>query len=149
MKFKIRLTTPNDYAEICDLENNYEYHEEKKFFINKVKAYPEGCFVADVDGIIGHIISFPYLIGKSFPSEQLFEPISKPSCWYIHNLYVSKDFRKKGIAKELTEIILNSNKIIALTATQGSEYFWEKLGFRSFFELIYCGEKAQYMILIK
>lgn len=152
MKIKIRLTTPDDYEEVCELGTesySYNYYEGKESFTSKMKGCPEGCFVADVDGIIGYIISFPYLIGKSFPIDHFFEPISDSNCWYIHDLCVSKDFRKKGIAKELAKTILNMNKITALTAVQGSERFWEKLGFRSFFELIYCGQKAQYMILIK
>lgn len=152
MKINIRFTKPEDYSEISRLgTNSYEdnYYEGEESFISKMEGCPEGCFVADVDGIIGYIISFPYLIGKSFPIDSFFVKTENPNCWYIHDLCVSKDFRKKGVAKELAKTVIDANAVLALTAVQKSENFWAKMGFRSFFELDYCGSKAKYMILIK
>jgi len=55
-----------------------------------------------------------------------------------------------GIAKTLAfQIIKNNGNIICLTSVMNSESFWNKLGFRGFFDLDYCGIKAKYMILIK
>lgn len=153
MKVKIRNTKPSDYDEICELgtksyPNNY--YEGEESFISKIKGCYEGCFVADLDGIVGYVISFPYLVGKSYPIDSFYEEVEKPNCWYIHDLCVSKEFRGKGIAKELAnQITNNGEKVFCLTAVLGSDNFWNKVGFRSFFDLEYCGRSAKYMILIK
>ncbi len=153
MNFNIRHTKPGDYAEICDLgTSNYSdnYYEGEDSFISKIKGCYEGCFVVDLDGIIGYIISFPYVLGKSFPIDSFYEPVEESNCWYIYDVCVSKDFRNKGIAKNLINIILNNkSNVYSLTSIQNSQKFWNKIGFRSFFNLEYCGVEASYMILIK
>lgn len=148
MKANIRHTQHDEFSEICELRtNNYEKEES---FKSKLEGCYEGCFVADLDGIVGYIISFPYVIGESFPIDSFFEPIDDPNCWYIYDLCVAEDFRNKGIARDLAgKVIENSWNVVCLTAVQNSEGFWNKLGFRSFFKLNYCGDTADYMILIK
>lgn len=154
MKFTLRHTTPNDHEEISKLRtksySSNHYEEEEERFTSKIKGCYEGCLVADLDGIIGYIISFPYLVGKPYPIDNFYEPIENSNCWYIHDLCVCEEFRKKGIAKELAKTVVNKDcKIFCLTAIEGSENFWGKIGFRTFFDLNYCGKKANYMILIK
>ena len=153
MKVNIRHAHPDEYAEICDLGTksySEEYYEGEESFSSKLKGCREGCFVADLDGIVGYAISFPYVIGKSFPIDSYFVPVDDPNCWYIHDLCVAEDFRNKGIARILAEnIIEHSWNVVSLTAVQNSESFWNKMGFRSFFKLNYCGHEAHYMMLIK
>ena len=148
----IRHTKPNDYSNICELgTKSYSdnYYEGEESFVSKIKGCYEGCFVADLDGIVGYIISFPYKVGKSFPIDSFYEPVEDPNCWYIHDLCVSVDFRGRGIAVDLAKTVLNHSNVYCLTAISGSEGFWSKIGFRSFFDLEYCGRSAKYMILIK
>ena len=115
MKVNIRHPKPNDYSEITDLDT--EKKEKKETFISKIEGCYEGCFIAELDGIIGYIISFPYAIGKKFPINNFFEPINDPNCWYIYDLCVSKDFRGKGIGTSLTkEVLENSWNVVCLTA---------------------------------
>ena len=153
MKINIRHINPSEHNDISKLATeNYseDYFESDESFSSKIKNYYEGCFVADLDGVVGYIISFPYFIGKSFRINSTYVPPDNADCCYIHDLSVSKDFRNKGIAKMLAgHVLKNSWKVVCLTAVQNSERFWNKMGFRSFFELDYCGNKAQYMILIK
>jgi ribosomal protein S18 acetylase RimI-like enzyme len=153
MKVDIRYTKPSDYKKISDLgTKSYpkNYYEKEESFVSKIKNCYEGCLVADLDGIIGYIISFPYLTGNSFPIDSMYEPINNPNCWYIHDLCVDEEFRGNGIAKELVNSIFNrDSNIFCLTAVENSEIFWNKLGFRSFFSVDYCGKKSSYMIFIK
>lgn len=154
MKVNIRFTKPEDYSEISDLgTKSYpdNYFEGQESFVSKMKGCPEGCLVAELDGIVGYIISFPYSLGKPFPIDSFFEKSEDSNCWYIHDLCVSKDFRKKGIASTLAHSIIDRTcqNVFCLTAVENSEFFWNKMGFRSFFELDYYGGKANYMILIK
>jgi ribosomal protein S18 acetylase RimI-like enzyme len=153
MNINIRHVKSNDYESIEDLGNtNYpdNYYESEETFISKIEGCREGCFVADVDGVVGYIVSFPYTVGKPFPINSFFEPIDDPNCWYIHDLCVSKDFRKHGVGKALAEEVLSKSwNVVCLTAVCNSENFWNKLGFRSFFQINYNGKNANYMILIK
>jgi ribosomal protein S18 acetylase RimI-like enzyme len=152
MKFITRNIKPADYDEVCDLgAKNYpqDYYEGKESFTSKIEGCYEGCLAADLDGIIGYIISFPYKVGKAFPIDSFYEPVENPNCWYIHDVCVSKDFRKMGVAKELTNCVIRGKDVVCLTAVMNSEGFWSSLGFRSFFNFEYCGLDAKYMILIK
>lgn len=153
MKVNIRYTKPNDYLEICELGNNSHsgnYLEKEESFLSKIKGCYEGCIVADLDGIIGYAISFPYLVGKSYPINDLYEDVESPNCWYIYDVCVSKEFRGRGVAKELTNTIINKDSnVFCLTAAEDSENFWSRMGFRSFFKLDYRGTEAHYMVLIK
>lgn len=153
MKANIRHTKESDYSEISDLgTKSYpsNYYEGEESFISKIKGCYEGCFVADLDGIVGYIISFPYLVGKPYPIDNFYKEVDDPNCWYIHDLCVSKEFRGKGIAKELASTVINRNSsVFCLTAVENSEKFWGGLGFRSFFDLDYYGGRASYMVLIK
>jgi GNAT superfamily N-acetyltransferase len=153
MRVKIRHINPEDYSEVCDLgTKNYaeEYYEGEESFISKIKNNYESCFVADLDGVIGYIISFPYFVGKSFPINCFHEKQDNTNCWYIHDVCVQKEFRSKGAAKQLVKTVLNNgNSVYCLTSVMGSKSFWETFGFREFFELNYCGLPAKYMILIK
>lgn len=153
MKVNIRHTKTSDYSEISSLgTRNYpsNYYEGDESFISKIKGCYEGCLVADLDGIVGYIISFPYLIGRPFPIDTFYEPLKSSNCWYIHDLCVSEEFRGRGIAKELANTVIgNESTVFCLTAVKGSEGFWSKLGFRSFFKLDYYGGNSSYMILVK
>jgi ribosomal protein S18 acetylase RimI-like enzyme len=150
---EIRSAKTKDYADMAEIGTksySHEYYEGEESFFSKIEGCPSGCFVADVDGVVGYAISFPYLVGKSFPIDSFFTLVDDPNCWYIHDVCVMKDFRRMGIAKKLASKLMEIGwNVMCLTAVQGSEAFWEQFGFRSFFELEYCGKKASYMILIK
>lgn len=153
MNFKTRKINSKDYCEIENIANeSYEnnYFESKESLISKIENFPDGSFAIDLDGIIGYIISFPYQLGTPFPINTNYEIIENPNCWYIHDVCVVNRFRKKGVATCLVKQILKESwNIVALTAVQNSETFWQKFGFLSFKELNYCNKKANYMILIK
>lgn len=150
MKFNIRNILPNDYDEIYELRNKSyptEYQEKKENFISKINY--EGCLIADLDGIIGYLISFPYSIGKTYPIDNFYDNASnEKNCNYLYDICVTNDFRRKGIAKKLIKTILKRKGIFGLTSILDSEAFWENFGFRSFFETSYKKSKAKYMILI-
>ena len=152
MKIKIRNTKAEDYPQVSEIRTKSyceNYYETEESFVSKIKNNYESCFVADVDGIIGYIISFPYYVGKSFPINSFYESYQDSNCCYIHDVCVLKEFRRKGVAKELVKTVLNNNNVYCLTSIMNSHNFWKKFGFREFFELEYCGITAKYMILIK
>ena len=153
MNVSIRPTKTSDYSAINAIGTaSYpeNYRADELSFNSKMQGYPDGSFVADLDGIVGYVISFPYVIGKPCPINSVFELELKPDCYYIHDLCVLDEFRGKGIANKLAERILEIKwEVVALVAVMGSNKFWRKFGFRAFASLEYYGRKAEYMLLIR
>lgn len=145
----IRSTKISDYQEINAIKAESHpdnYHEDE----SKMQGYPEGCFVADLDGIVGYLISFPYVLGKPYPIDKKYTLVDEPNCHYIYDLCVMPEFRKMGIAKKLAKKIIEMKwPVIGLVAVMNSVGFWHKLGFRSFSEIEYYGLKAEYMLRLK
>jgi GNAT superfamily N-acetyltransferase len=149
----IRTAIKSDYSDIAKIGTKIysdEYYESEESLFSKIDGCPSGCFVADLDGVVGYAISFPYVVGKSSPIDSFFFLVENPNCWYIHEVCVAEDFRGMGIARMLASKVIEVGwDVMCLTAVQGSEGFWERFGFRSFFETEYCGKRASYMIFIK
>ena len=148
----IRCTKINEYKEIYNLKKqNHNDNEKEENFISKIDSNYEGCLVADLDGVVGYIISLPYFIGKPYPKNKLFKKEKETNCLLIYDLFVSEDFRRKNIGSELViNLIKNKNyNIFGLFCTIDCDNFWKKFGFREFFKLNYDGSTLQYMALIK
>lgn len=151
MSFIVRKIKENDEFEIEKIgTNNYssDYYEGIESFFSKIYGYKDGCFVCEIeDKICGYIISFPYLLNKPYPINQIYNTPEDHNCYYIHDLCVDKNYRKLGVAKALVEKVISIDydpKV--LTAVQDSEKFWVKFGFDIKKEINYCGKKAFYMI---
>lgn len=147
----IRPTKISDYPAVNAIGTaSYpeNYAEDELSFNSKMQGYPDGCYVADLDGVVGYVISFPYVLGRIYPINTAFELTMEPDCYYIHDLCVLDEFRGKGIAKKLAESVL-SWPVIGLVAVMKSRGFWQQFGFQSFASIKYCGKKAEYMLRIK
>lgn len=153
MQVSIRPTKTSDHPAVSAIGTaSYpdNYYEGDGSFESKMIGYPEGCFVADLDGVVGYIISFPYLLGKPYPIDEYFVPVEDPNCYYIHDLCVAEEFRGKKIASRLAEKVLEKNwQVFGLIAVLGSGRFWSRFGFRGFAVIDYYGRKAEYMLLIR
>lgn len=148
----IRCTKINEYKEIYNLKKQNHHDDEKEEnFISKIDSNYEGCLVADLDGVVGYIISLPYFIGKPYPKNKLFKKEKETNCRLIYDLCVSEDFRRKNIGSELVKNLLKNKNynIFGLVCDVDCNDFWKKLGFREFFKLNYNGSTSQYMALIK
>lgn len=149
----IRSIKKSDYDSVNQIgTESYpeNYFEGNKSFESKINGYSPGCFVADLDGVVGYVISFPYKLGKPYPINQMYEIDLDADCYYIHDLCIMREFRKKGIATKLAEKVLEFQwPVTCLVAVMGSEIFWEKFGFRSFAAIDYYGLQAEYMLKIK
>jgi ribosomal protein S18 acetylase RimI-like enzyme len=151
MNVSIRPTKISDYPAVNAIGTaSYQenYFEGELSFESKMRGYPDGCFVADLDGVVGYVISFPYKLGMPYPIDSMFELVNNPDCYYIHDLCVLDEFRGKGIAKRLAERVLGW-PIVGLVAVGGSGKFWRKFGFLGFASIDYYGLKAEYMLRIK
>lgn len=149
----IRPTKISDYPAVnaigtASYADNYD--EDSSNFDSLMRGYPDGSFVADLDGVVGYVVSFPYTLGRPFPLDSVFKPATQPDCYYIHDLCVLQEFRGKGIANKLAEQILAKDwNVFALVSVAGSGKFWRRLGFRGFAAIEYYGRKAEYMLFIR
>jgi len=148
----IRKATRNDFDFIDSIGTNsypHNYYEGSESFRSKLLAYPNGCFVYELEGnVIGYIISFPYILFKSNPINSYYNPIQFPDCYYIHDLCVLKEHRENGYASALVnEVIKIKLYPKALMSVLNSNKFWERFGFKPYKTEMYYGMNATYMIL--
>jgi len=124
------------------------YYEGQESFKSKIIGYPKGCFLARKDAeLVGYIISFPYVLNEVYPINENYTETLEPTCLYIHDLCVSKDHRKEGIARALVEKVLESQlSPKALVSVLKSEKFWNKFGFISQRSFDYYGGAGNYML---
>lgn len=105
-------------------------------FRSKLLEYPLGClgFFAG-DRLVGYAFSHPWnddCVVK-LDSEPLDIP-ANPNCFHIHDVAVLKDYREKGIAKQLIQAIIALARELGLhrfliVSVQNSERFWARQGF--------------------
>ncbi|GAK54772.1 GCN5-related N-acetyltransferase [Candidatus Vecturithrix granuli] len=114
------------------------FHEARTCFAEKLRLYPQGCWVAWDDMrpaayLVSHSWSQDQIVALHAPLQQLPQ---HPDCYYIHDLSVSPAFHGKGLGRIMVEkakeCALNIGlKTILLVAVQGSQSFWSKFGFQS------------------
>lgn len=80
-----------------------------------------------------YAISHPYT-RDSPPLDTLLHKIPDEStCWYLHDIVISPEYRRQGYASTLLDCITSIAKqhypYLALTSVNGSESFWKKHGF--------------------
>ena len=115
-----------------------DFHEARALFAEKLRLYPQGCWMAWSDGLpAAYLVSHPWsqvrIVALHAPLQHLPQ---KPDCYYIHDLSVSPAFHGKGLgrimAEKAKECAANSGlKTILLVAVQGSQPFWGKFGFHA------------------
>ena len=141
MNYKIRLASEKDYPEILAMQIACYYDvvpECDDVIIERLTTYPNGCFVAEFENsIIGYILSHPtYLAKPPRINTKLGNISADVNSYFIHDVSISAEYRKKGIANALIQAIIDHAKsqnypTLTLIAVQNSELFWSKYGFES------------------
>ncbi len=155
--FRLRPLAPSDLPEVLRVQRSayHEvFHEPSETFAKKLSLFPpgaRGCF--DESGLVAYLFCHPWVAGEIVPlSAESLELPERPTCLYIHDLAVARDHRGRGLAARLAgeafEIAIALRlPACALVSVQGSETFWEGLGFTISRELEYLpGTIAHYMI---
>lgn len=151
----LRAIQSADVAAVSALGNRVypvAYYEADETFSSKI-MYPEGhCRLAEIDGVcVGYVISFPDIVGVPYPINTFFKPVKNPNCQYIHDLCVAPEYRGRGIAAQLLQSVLAVMpwNACALTAVMDSASFWSRHGFVKRYDILYCGQPAEYMLYNK
>ena len=125
---------PEDIPAVYSLANRvHTLYESIDIFVERQKLCPEGCFCLETDSILGYAISHPYT-KDSPPLDTLLHKIPDEStCWYIHDIVISPEYRHQGyastIVERITYIAKQKYNYLALTSVNGTELFWKKHGF--------------------
>jgi ribosomal protein S18 acetylase RimI-like enzyme len=121
-----------DIPRVYELANQiHTLYESIDIFVERQRLCPQGCFV--LGDCVGYVISHPYT-KDSPPLNTLVHKIPDEStCWYIHDLVISAQYRRQGYASTIVERIACIAKkhynYLTLTSVNGSELFWKKHGF--------------------
>lgn len=129
-------------------------NEPGEAFAAKIGVFPAGaigCF--EGADMIGYVFSVPWTLGEVMPLHHApLLPRRGADCLYVHDMAVQPDRRGRGVAvrllEALTEVALKEGlRHLALTAVQGSEGFWARLGFQEERRFEYApGVPASYMV---
>lgn len=130
------------------------FHEPSETFAGKLALYPRGAVgLFEGSSLAAYLFCHPWVVGETVPlsAEHLVLP-ERPNCLYIHDLAVAQNCRGRGLAERLADEAFELAEALhlpacALVSVQGSETFWERLGFVSQQELEYLpGITANYMV---
>lgn len=100
------------------------------------RVAPATCLVAEVAGeVVGYLLAHPWPERTIPPLNKVYSDLPKDS-WslFIHDLALSPNARKAGIAYRLVESVLEAGSELnlanaSLIAVQQSEAFWHRFGF--------------------
>lgn len=109
--------------------------ENVSTFMDKVKQYPEGCFLLldhNKINITGYAISHP---GDFSALNEHSIKIDDEKSYYLHDVAVLEEFRN-GNGRKMFEMIESTAREkgfeeIYLVAVMGAEVMWERYGFKS------------------
>lgn len=158
---KWRPTTAIDLDAIEKIANvvHPDLSESREVFAEKLRLFPEGCFVLAKDGaVLGYAFVHPWLV-NDIPklNEFLLRVPSRPDCLLIHDVAVLQQARGKGASKALLEPIAKLAKEreipnLMLVSVYNSHLHWARLGFEVVSneliagQLNSYGETARYMV---
>lgn len=136
-----------------DLPEGHEVFEEK------LRLYPEGCFVLVENGqVVGYCLSHPWLVNSAPALGQLMLTLPPmPDCLFIHDVAVLIQARGRGAAGDLLELLLSLARrenihILALVSVYGTYPFWTRFGFEVMSNTAFAGklktygDSARYMV---
>lgn len=135
---KWRSTTAADLDAIQKIANvvHPELAESSEVFAEKLRLFPEGCFVLADDGVVlGYAFVHPWRLNDVPKLNEFLRRIpSEPDCLLIHDVAVLQWARGRGASKALLDLIANLARDreipnLALVSVYNSHLHWGRLGF--------------------
>lgn len=113
-----------------------DYPEDDAVFAERLALFPAGCRIALRDGAaVGYAVTHPGVVGAPPPLNSLLGALpSRPDCYYIHDVALTKAARGLGLGQALTDEAESLARalglpLLALAATPLAADYWLKLGF--------------------
>ncbi len=134
-----RLMTPRDLDDVKILADiiHVNHPEGMDVFMERQRLYPQGCLVlTEQDRPTGYALTHPWRFGEPPPLDSRLGAIPRPATtYYVHDVALLPEGRGKGYAAQATQWLANHARDagfdnMSLVAVNGSQGFWERLGFR-------------------
>lgn len=131
-------TTDAELAAIGNIDDaiHGKLSENPEIFEEKLRLFPEGCFVLIEDrAVVGYGFCHPwYLCDIPKLNHRLGRIPSDPQCMFIHDIAILPRGRGRGASGSLVELIASlatKRKLhhLALVAVHNSHPYWARLGF--------------------
>jgi GNAT superfamily N-acetyltransferase len=131
--------TDADLADVQALADtiHVDHPEDAAVFADRLRLYPQGCAVLDVDGrLIGYALTHPWRYGEPPPlNSELRHIPQNATTYYLHDVALLPEARGRGYAMQIGDRLMchaeqEGFPNLSLVAVNGSQPFWEKLGFR-------------------
>ena len=124
-------------AEIADRVHE-AYPEDPKIFAERLRLWPEGCWVYESDGrLIAYVLSHPAVAFAPPPLNALLGELPEvPTTYYIHDLALLPETRGQGAGSQIVRILLDGARRsgcpdVSLVAVTESAGFWGRHGFET------------------
>ena len=125
-----------DVQEIADAIH-VDLPERPELFMEKLKLFPEGCFVLlQNETMVGYAFSYPWLLKDVPPLNQhLVELPDAPDCLFIHDVAIQPHARGYGAAAVLVERMTGLARarhiqFLALVSVYDTHRLWAHFGFQ-------------------
>jgi GNAT superfamily N-acetyltransferase len=134
-----RPMTSGDLPDVQVLADtiHVDHPEELHVFAERLRLYPQGCAVLEVDGrLIGYALTHPWRYGEPPALNSHLPQIpTDATTYYIHDVALLPEARGKGYAMLIGNWLVDHAAQggllnLSLVAVNGSQPFWEKLGFQ-------------------
>jgi ribosomal protein S18 acetylase RimI-like enzyme len=126
----------DDVQRVAD-EVHVDHPEDREVFEDRLHLYGHGCHVLAENGrILGYAIAHPWRFAEPPPlNARLREIPNDATTYYIHDVALLPNGRGRGHAATIGNLLaVNAQEAgfttMSLVAVNGSQTFWERLGFR-------------------
>lgn len=135
-----RPMTGGDLAAVQILADtiHIDHPEEPHVFAERLRLYPQGCAVLEVDGrLIGYALTHPWRYGEPPALNSHLRHIpTDATTYYVHDVALLPEARGRGYAMAMGDWLVDHAAQgglpnLSLVAVNGSQPFWERLGFRA------------------
>lgn len=137
-KLRIRPLRWTDIGTVMGIQSSAykeSFWEPSSTFESILTEYPQGCWLAEVDGgPAGYLFSQPEDLTSPPSLGSVHTMTPEPTCFYIHDTAVDPRFQGQGVGEALTYQALRCSDeeglgTLALIAVQESQSFWARFGF--------------------
>lgn len=112
------------------------YLEDEATLRARLDGFADTAWVAEgTAGVDAYLVAYRSVVGKITPLGAHFQSAAQADCLYLHDLAVSSAAAGAGLGPALVSHALAAARQerlanAALVSVQGSEAFWERLGFQ-------------------
>lgn len=116
-----------------------DYPEERAVFAERLALFPDGCRLAESDGVaLGYGVMHPGLLGVPPPLDAPLGGLpAAADCLYLHDIALLPRTRGLGLGAAVLDYAHGvaagrGYGVLALTSTPGARSYWERMGFRAY-----------------